>query len=55
MSDSDAIGYIYRDEEENLMISFKSNDALEAGSRSPHLRGQVLPFDWNKIYVKENK
>ena len=55
MSDSDAIGYIYRDEDEKLMISFKSNDALEAGSRSPHLRGQVLPFDWNKIYIKEKK
>ena len=55
MSDSDAIGYIYRDEDEKLMISFKSDNALEAGSRSPHLRGQVLPFDWNKIYKKEKK
>ena len=55
MSDSDAIGYIFRDEEEQLMISFKSTDALEAGSRSPHLRGQVLPFDWKKIYIKEKK
>ena len=55
MSDSDAIGYIFRDEEEKLMISFKSDDTLEAGSRSPHLRGQVLPFDWNKIYIKEKK
>ena len=55
MSDSDAIGYIFRNEEEQLMISFKSDDTLEAGSRSPHLRGQVLPFDWNKIYIKEKK
>ena len=40
MADCDAIGYVYRDEESSdLMVSFKSNDALEAGSRSPHLRG----------------
>ena len=55
MSDCDAIGYIYRDEDEKLLISFKSNDSLEAGSRSPHLRGQVLEFDWKKIYKKEKK
>ena len=46
---------IYREEDEKLMISFKPNDSLEAGSRSAHLRGQVLPFDWNKIYKKEKK
>ena len=55
MSDSDAIGYVFRDEDEKLMISFKSDDALEAGSRSPHLRGKILPFDWKHIYKKENK
>ena len=55
MSDSDAIGYVFRDENEKLMISFKSDDALEAGSRSPHLRGKILPFDWKHIYKKENK
>ena len=55
MSDSDAIGYVFRDENEKLMISFKSDDALEAGSRSPHLRGKILPFDWKNIYKKENK
>ena len=55
MSDSDAIGYVFRDEDEKLMISFKSDDALEAGSRSPHLRGKILPFDWKHIYKKEAK
>jgi hypothetical protein len=55
MSDSDAIGYVFRDENEKLMISFKSDDALEAGSRSPHLRGKILPFDWKNIYKKEAK
>ena len=55
MSDSDAIGYVFRDEDEKLMISFKSDTALEAGSRSPHLRGQIIPFDWKKIYIKDKK
>jgi len=55
MSACDAIGYVYRSEEEEdgsseLMISFKSNGALEAGSRSPHLRGKQLQFNWNNIY-----
>tara|TARA_R110002012_G_scaffold220954_1_gene392576 strand:+ start:958 stop:1629 length:672 start_codon:yes stop_codon:yes gene_type:complete len=55
MADSDAIGYVYRDDEKgNLMVSFKANDALEAGSRSPHLRGKEMQLDWKKIY-KESK
>ena len=55
MADCDAIGYVYRDDEKKkLMISFKANEALEAGSRSPHLRGKEIEFKWNLIY-KENK
>ena len=55
MADSDAIGYVYRDDEKgDLMVSFKANDALEAGSRSPHLRGKEMKLDWKKIY-KETK
>ena len=55
MAECDAIGYVYRDEESSdLMVSFKSNDALEAGSRSPHLRGKEMKLNWKKIY-KENK
>ena len=50
MADCDAIGYVFRDEEEELKLTFKSNNALEAGSRSPHLRGQILNFDWKNIY-----
>ena len=50
MADCDAIGYVYRDEEEGLKVSFKANDAIEAGSRSPHLRGEVVNFDWKNIY-----
>lgn len=55
MADCDAIGYIYRDDEKKkLMVSFKANEALEAGSRSPHLRGKEMELKWNQIY-KESK
>ena len=55
MADCDAIGYVYRDDEKgNLMVSFKANEALEAGSRSPHLKGKDMKLTWNNIY-KESK
>ena len=55
MADCDAIGHVYRDEEKDkLMVTFKSNEALEAGSRSPHLRGKEVELKWNLIY-KEKK
>ena len=51
MADCDAIGYVYRDDEKKkLMVSFKANEALEAGSRSPHLRGKEIELKWNLIY-----
>ena len=51
MADCDAIGYVYRDDEKGkLKVSFKSNEALEAGSRSPHLRGKDIELKWNLIY-----
>jgi hypothetical protein len=49
MSDCDAIGYVHR-EEENLMVSFKANESIEAGSRCEHLKGQIIKFDWKNIY-----
>ena len=52
MAGCDAIGYVHREEEE-LMVSFKANEAIEAGSRCEHLKGQIVKFDWNKIYKKE--
>ena len=55
MADCDAIGYVYRDPDKGkLMVSFKANEALEAGSRSPHLRGKEIELKWNLIY-KEKK
>ena len=51
MADCDAIGYVYRDEDKgNLMVSFKANESLEAGSRSPHLKGKEIELKWNLIY-----
>ena len=55
MADCDAIGYVYRDDEKGkLRVSFKANEALEAGSRSPHLKGKDIELKWNLIY-KESK
>ena len=51
MADSDAIGYIFRDGEGELKVSFMADDETEAGARSPHLRGQVIDFDWSNIFV----
>ena len=49
-ADMDAIGLMYRSEDE-LKVSFKPSDEIEAGSRCIHLRGQIFNFDWKKIYV----
>ena len=55
MADCDAIGYVYRDDDKGkLKVSFKANEALEAGSRSPHLKGKDIELKWNLIY-KESK
>jgi len=65
MADSDAIGYIFRTtpeakEDETLQqtaarseikVSFVANDELEAGARQPHLRGKILPFKWDEIFI----
>tara|TARA_A100000172_G_scaffold21646_1_gene12298 strand:+ start:1549 stop:2253 length:705 start_codon:yes stop_codon:yes gene_type:complete len=49
-ANADAIGYIYR-ENEKTMISFDSLDDTVAGSRCDHLKGQTMPFEWNKIFI----
>lgn len=51
MADSDAIGYVFRDGEGALKVSFIADDETEAGARCPHLRGQVIDFDFANIYV----
>ena len=49
-ANADAIGYIFR-EDETTMISFNSLDDTVAGSRCDHLKGQTMPFEWNKIFI----
>ena len=51
MAKCDSIGFVFRNEDNELQISFQANNALEAGSRSPHLKGQVIPFDWSNIFI----
>ena len=50
MADSDAIGMVHREEGE-LKISFLGSDQVEVGSRCEHLRGKILPFEWENIYI----
>ena len=51
MSTCDAIGYVYRNDKEELMVSFKANDAIEAGSRCLHLKGKMLNFN-GRIFIR---
>ena len=49
-TNSDAIGYIYR-EGENTMISFDSLEDIAAGTRCAHLKGKAMPLEWSKIFI----
>ena len=51
MADSDAIGYVFRDAEGVLKVSFMADDETEAGARCEHLRGAVVDFTWDNIYI----
>ena len=51
MADSDAIGYVFRDGEGVLKVSFLADDETEAGARCEHLRGQVLEFTMSNIFI----
>lgn len=54
-SKADAIGYMFRDATRNqgaLMVSFQTLEQVACGSRCEHLKGQVFPFDWKKIYTE---
>lgn len=51
----DGIGYVSRDKDQNLTISFITQEDVICGSRCPHLKGQKQThqkqvFDWGKIY-----
>lgn len=60
-SQADAIGYLFRKGNQTI-LSFKSNDEVTCGARSPHLRNQEivllesdpegnLTYGWDKIYL----
>jgi hypothetical protein len=49
-ANADAIGYVFR-ESDQMMVSFDSKDDQNAGSRCDHLKGQTIPFDWDKIFI----
>jgi len=46
----DAIGYVYW-EGEDLKISFRSQNGVEANARCEHLKNTTMDFDWNAIYI----
>jgi hypothetical protein len=41
-ADADAIGYIHRGKDSELLINFKSSDQILCGSRCDHLRGRDI-------------
>ena len=49
-ANSDAVGYIFRENDET-MISFNSLDDVTAGSRCAHLKGKTMPMKWSDIYI----
>ena len=48
-SKCDVIGFMYREQNGQLMINFKTLDAV-MGARFPHLAGKMMPFDWDVIF-----
>lgn len=66
-SKADAIGYLYRDDDSNTILSFNTNNKfIECGARPEHLKnadvvlGEMkedgnLQFHWERIYPSINK
>lgn len=62
-SRSSAVGFMRRDFENKLLLTFKTTDAVNCGSRCEHLRGQEFVvgrlekgqpvFDWSKVYLPD--
>ena len=63
-SDADAIGYLYRDADNNLVLNFKSSDEVTCGARPNHLKGQeivmanydpeandLVNVAWDKVFI----
>lgn len=47
----DAVGYMFRDKDSKLKISFVHSEELAAGTRTPHLRGKIIDADWKNIFI----
>lgn len=67
-AEADAIGYIYRGKDSELLINFKSSDQILCGSRCDHLRGQIVKIadyddkaneltniDWSLVFPDQIK
>lgn len=50
-SEADAIGHVFRDKEQKLCISFAGSDTVVCGSRCQHLKGKMMEFKWENIYL----
>lgn len=50
-ADADAVGYLYRNNNHGLSISFETSEEVNCGSRCKHLAGAKFEFDWKKIYI----
>ena len=51
-SRADAIGYIMRDSQGKILISFQTKDTVSCGGRCEHLAGKIVEFKtWKDIYV----
>lgn len=61
MSQSDAVGYLYRKKDENV-LSFKTSDEISCGARPEHLRNKEIVISkvakdgsisvtWDQIYI----
>jgi len=59
-ADVDAIGFLYRGENNQNILSFKTTDDIICGARSPHLKdqeivvselkGDILTTNWDRIF-----
>jgi hypothetical protein len=49
----DTIGYVYRDQNKPMMVSFETSQGAVMGSRFTRLAGQRFEFDWRKIFLDE--
>lgn len=47
----DVVGYMYRNNAGQLMVSFITNENTTMGSRYKYLTGVKFEFDWKKIFI----